>query len=174
MTVYYESDGLPLTEALDRGLAWLFTTEHPPGAMVFHLGDSLRVRDNRRLSFIPAGSRSGRAPVVVLEVAAPRKRRAAKFNDLQHVPLTPVEMDQLAALLEQRRHQIIDQWNGFPATGGSLALGTALHPSMLAALDRYRAGCPAHGGTVFCHCPLWTSGYERLVPLRTRSQAVVL
>ena len=59
-------------------------------------------------------------------------------------------------------------------TGGSLALGSTLHPSMQAARDSYHQGCAAHSGSVFCNCPLWREGFGRLIPLRDRREAVLL
>jgi hypothetical protein len=45
---------------------------------------------------------------------------------------------------------------------------------MQRALDNYRRGCSMHGGSVFCNCAMWRQGFNRLIPLRTRSEAVAL
>lgn len=171
----FPSGGLPLGEALDRGLDWLLRTEQPEGAIVSHHGDSLKVADNRRLSFVPAGSADGRAPVIVLEVAAPRRRETSHARPLAQWGLAPHEMDQLAAMLAERGHTVTSTWNGFPASSGSVALGgESLHPTMAAALENYRLGCAMHGGTVFCNCKHWREGFARLKPLRNHSEAITL
>jgi hypothetical protein len=172
---YYQSDGLPMADALDRGLAWLFDTEQKPGAVVSHHGDSLRVRDNRRLTFVPRGSADNNAPVIVLEVAAPHRRKTSGQRPLAQWGLAPDELDRLAELLEGRGHPVTSRWNGFPATSGSVALGNSrLHPSMRAAIENYHLGCALHYGTVFCNCALWREGFARLTPLRARNEVTTL
>lgn len=169
-TAPYRPNGLPMDEALDRGLAWLFTTDHPEGSMVFHLGDTLRVMHNRILGFMPSTHGKDGTPVVTLDVQTTQPR--GRSSTVPHTPLAPDELHRLAGMLADRGHEVVSQWNGFPHTTGSLALATPLHPSMRAALDRYRAGCPAHDGTVFCSCPLWREGYKRLVPLRSSREVL--
>lgn len=168
---YYDSDGLPMTEALDRGLDWLFLTEHQEGAVVSHLGDALKVHDNRRLRFIPQGSADGRAPVVVLEVARPHRRETSHDRPLSHWGLAPQEIYDLVKLLNERGHDVTSTWNGFPCTSGSVALGnSSLHPTMKAAIDAYHLGCAMHHGSVFCNCPHWREGFTRLTPLVPRGK----
>lgn len=173
---YYQSDGLPLTDALDRGLAWLFRTEHKQGAIVSHHGDSLKVRDNRRLRFVPRGSVDNRAPVIVLEVAAPHRRDNRTFHrPLQQWGLAPQEIDVLTALLAERGHTVTSRWNGFPAASGSVALGGShLHPTMQAAIDGYHLGCAMHYGSVFCNCLHWREGFARLTGLRAKNEVSTL
>jgi hypothetical protein len=172
---YYTSDGLPFEEALDRGLAWLFRTEHKQGAIVSHHGDSLKVRDNRRLTFVPQGSVDNRAPVVVLDVAAPRRRKTTHDRPLGQWGLAPQEIDVLVELLADRGYPVTSRWNGFPASSGSVALGEArLHPTMLAAIEGYHAGCAMHYGSVFCNCPHWREGFSRLTGLRARNEVTTL
>lgn len=172
---YYQSDGLPFEEALDRGLDWLFRTEQKEGAVLSHHGDSLKVRDNRRLSFVPAGSVDGRAPVIVLSVAAPRRRESTHDRPLSHWGLAPQEIYNLVGLLNARGHDVTSTWNGFPADTGSVALGNdKLHPTMAAALENYRLGCPVHYGSVFCNCAHRREGYDRLTGLRARHEVNAL
>lgn len=172
---YYASDGLPMGEALDRGLTWLLRTEHKQGAIVSHHGDSLRVRDNRRLRFVPRGSVNNGCPVIVLEVAAPHRRKATRDRPLAQWGLAPQEIDNLVALLAERGHEVTSRWNGFPATSGSVALGgTRLHPTMAAAIDNYHLGCAMHYGTVFCNCPHWREGFARLTGLRAKGEVTTL
>lgn len=172
---YYASDGLPLEAALDRGLDWLLRTEQKQGAIVSHHGDSLKVRDNRRLSFVPAGSADGRAPVIVLSVAAPRRRKSTGARPLSQWGLAPQEIDGLVELLAARGHEVTSRWNGFPSDTGSVALGkTRLHPTMTAALENYRLGCAMHYGSVFCNCPHWREGFDRLTGLRARGEVSML
>lgn len=171
----WPSGGLPYDVALTRGLDWLLRTEQPQGAIVSHHGDSLKVEHNRRLRFIPAGSRDNRAPVIVLEVAAPRRRESTHDRPLAQWGLAPHEIYDLVKRLQDRGHEVTSTWNGFPADSGSVALGNErLHPTMAAALENYHLGCAAHGGTVFCNCPLWREGFDRLKPLRSRAEVTTL
>lgn len=171
----WAKDGLPLDEALDRGLDWLLRTEQPEGAVLSHHGDSLKCHDNRRLSFVPAGSRDGNCPVIVLEVRAPRRRETTHDRPLASWGLAPHEIYDLVKRLNERGHDVTSTWNGFPASTGSVALGNdRLHPTMAAALANYRKGCAAHGGSVFCNCDLFREGFSRLKPLRSPREVVLL
>lgn len=171
----WANDGLPLEEALDRGLDWLLRTEQPEGAIVSHHGDSLKCHNNRRLIFVPAGSVDNRCPVIVLEVRAARRRETSHDRPLATWGLAPHEMDHLTALLAERGHEVTSTWNGFPASSGSVALGKeSLHPTMAAALENYRKGCAAHGGSVFCNCDLFREGFTRLKPLRSPREVTTL
>jgi hypothetical protein len=173
-TPRWPNRGLPLEEALDRGLDWLLRTEHKEGAVVSHHGDSLTCRDNRRLKFIPHGSATGRAPVIVLEVSVPRRRQATHEQPLDQWGLAPGEIYHLVKLLQDRGHDVTSTWNGFPATSGSVALGnTRLHPTMEAAINAYHQGCAMHQGTVFCNCAHWREGFDRLTPLRTARECAL-
>lgn len=170
---YYASDGLPLEEALDRGLEWLFRTEHLEGAIVSHHGDALKVRDNRRLSFVPRGSADNRAPVIVLSVAAPRRRQPTHDRPLAQYGLAPHEIWNLVKLLQDRGHDVTSTWNGFPSDSGSVALGNdRLHPTMARAIENYHLGCAMHHGSVFCNCPHWREGFTRLTPLVPRDKVL--
>lgn len=134
------------------GLAWLFDTTQPDGAIVSHHGVTVGVGD-RRYRFIPRGAED--RPVVVVDAVAVAGQDVAV--------LEPDELTELTGVLAELGHEVVDRWNGHPAGTGSLALAGAVQPSLLAALDRYHAGCPDHGGSVFCDCGWFRAGYRLLV-----------
>jgi hypothetical protein len=143
--------------AVAAGLAWLFDTAQPAGAIVTHHGATL-VAGDRRYCFVPRGY-AGHA-VVVVEVAKlnfdGRLRRHTAV-------LEPDELAVLDGLLTEMGHEVVDTWNGHPGITGSVALARPVEPSLLAAVDRYRAGCPDHGGSVFCACGWYAAGNRLLV-----------
>lgn len=155
--------------ALTAGLKWLFETEQPEGAMASHHGEDVRDQDgNRRYSFVPRGSRSNRAPVVVVNVLDKKYEERDQYRELAN-GLDEGEMDAVAADLEALGYTVIDRWNG--STGGetgSLALEGSAHPSLLAAVALQQAGCTNKGdehktGSVFCGCGWAVTGRQQLV-----------
>jgi hypothetical protein len=115
---------------------------------------------NRTLSLVPSGWEGH--VVIVLEV---RDRRYAPgmFGELLN-GLEEGEMDRLIALLADLGHNVVEHWNGRPrSVTGSVALARPANPALLAAVTRYRAGCPNHH-TVFCpaECGWFRNGYAML------------
>ncbi|MEH0657699.1 hypothetical protein QA860_08130 [Streptomyces stelliscabiei] len=87
-------------------------------------------------------------------------------NDLKTPanPLEPGELEALAAELERRGFSVEGTWNGHPGTTGSVGLVRPAHPTLVAAVDRYRAGCLEHPNrSVFCDCETWRAGFTRVV-----------
>ena len=157
-----------LAQALERGLAWLYTDAHPAGSQVFHLGASLACRHNRTLSFVPGRSHERGGAVIVLEVTRPVRRTGSRPYPSM-VPLAPDELDRLERLLAQRGYSVTHRWNGFPATTGSLELAQPISSAMYAARTRYSQGCPLHPArSVFCSCPQWRAAYDLLIPLKPK------
>lgn len=153
-----------LTAALDTGLAWLFDTEQPADAHVFHLGESLWTNVNRHVSFVPSGV--DHLPVVVLNVSRGEYTTSHDGHVLPSNPLLKGELEDLAADLERRGYPIHKTWNGHPGITGSVCLARPAHPTLLAAVARYHAGCPAHPSeSVFCGCEVWRGQYARRVQL---------
>lgn len=156
---------------LAAGLAWLYETEQPPGAIPDHHGYSCSAGD-RRYRFCPAGARS--LPVVVVDVRHPRY----DTGKLDRVLLNPLggapEMDALVAAIEALGVVVADRWNGEAHhETGSLGLAERAHPTLLAGLRRYRAGCPDHR-TVFCGGWRASKGQEDCTWLRDGSALMVL
>ncbi|MFE3126742.1 hypothetical protein ACFXHD_25340 [Streptomyces hydrogenans] len=140
-------------DALKAGLRWLFDTEQPDTAIVTHLGMAIPGAGNRWYGLCPSGA-DGQ---VVISVNVARVTWAR--DDQGSCPANPIAYGELAwlkGLLEHLGHTVTSTWNGFPGVSGSLALATAPHPSLTAAVDRYRAGCPRHPEAgVFCDCTAW-------------------
>ncbi|MGQ4340356.1 hypothetical protein ACN6LF_005225 [[Kitasatospora] papulosa] len=153
-----------LDTVLTAGLRWLYETEQPADAWDQHHGVSLPLpADNRTYSFCPAGYRS--LTVVVVNVAKVDWIDNGP-NDLK-TPANPLKVDELDSLADDLRahgFEVNDMWNGHPGITGSVGLARPAHPSLLAAVDRYRAGCLAHPQrSVFCDCDAWRAGFTRIV-----------
>ncbi|MFC8862686.1 hypothetical protein [[Kitasatospora] papulosa] len=153
-----------LDTVLTAGLRWLYETEQPADAWDQHHGVSLPLpADNRTYSFCPAGYRS--LTVVVVNVAKVDWIDNGP-NDLK-TPANPLKVDELDSLADDLRahgFEVNDMWNGHPGITGSVGLARPAHPSLLAAVDRYRAGCLAHPQrSVFCDCDAWRAGFNRIV-----------
>lgn len=131
-----------LRPTLEAGLVWLYDTEQPEDALVQHHGVALPAVGDRWLKFCPQGS-AGR-PTIVIDVAC--VQWGGPYEPPKN-PLAQGEPEQLASMI--KRSPIARTWNGHPGITGSIALTHPAHPSLLAAVDRYRVRCPEHG-SVFC------------------------
>lgn len=142
MTVYDE----PTRAVLRAGLAWLYDTEQPPEAHDEHHGASCKV-GARRLTFVPRGFR-GPGAVIVVDVATPLTDGEGNLLN----PLAPDEREALTAALADLGRSVRDHWNGGRDAGTlSIELDAPAHPSLLAAVSRYHAGCPTHHTPLCAH-----------------------
>jgi hypothetical protein len=152
-----------LDTVLTAGLRWLYETEQPDNAWQ-HRGLLLPTpATNRLYSFIPAND--WKRPVIAVDVATIEWIDNGP-NELPTPanPLEPGELDALAAVLRTVGFELTSTWNGHPQTTGSVGLARPTHPSLLAAVDRYHAGCLVHPErSVFCDCDSWRSGFRRMV-----------
>ncbi|WP_070014504.1 hypothetical protein [Streptomyces nanshensis] len=147
-------------EALDVGLTWLYGTEQPAGAYVTHHGIVVHADDNRHYSFSPSGAEN--LPVVVVNVT--HVEYGDNLNDPPKTPLDPGELETLADELAARGHTVRETWNGHPGISGSVGLADEAHPTLRAAVETYRKGCPAHPREgVFCACPEWRAASDRAI-----------
>ncbi|WP_367139734.1 hypothetical protein [Saccharothrix sp. HUAS TT1] len=146
---------MPTLLALMR---WGFHVEQPDAAIVPHSGASLTApaTANRRYSLIPE---VGGWPVLVVDVVD-SQWDSAKYA--HGVVLHPDELDCLHLALDSMGFQVVERWNGHPTTTGSLRLaGRQAHPSLLAAVKRYHAGCPDHPAKgLFCDCGWYQAGHR--------------
>jgi hypothetical protein len=140
-------------DVLRTGLDWLYSTEQPDDeSIVSHHGINAPVVEGRRYRFVPSGFQA--APVIVVNVVKPRYTGPLDNQRLVN-PLEPGELAALQAQIEQWGHEVGSSWNGEGETG-SVGLATRAHPSLLAALDRERKGCPDHPRQILCSwdgCP---------------------
>lgn len=153
-----------LDTVLTAGLRWLYDTEQPDTAWQGHHGLLLPLpAANRLYAFAPAND--WKDPVVVVDVAKIEWIDNGP-NELA-TPANPLETGELDALADQLRTlgvEVASTWNGHPLTSGSIGLARPAHPSLVAAVDRYRAGCLAHPQrSVFCDCDDWRAGFTRIV-----------
>jgi len=140
------------------GLNWLYTIEQDDSeSIVSHHGINAPVVEGRRYRFIPSGFNPVGAPVIVVSVAKPHYTGPLDNQELAN-PLQPGEFTQLQAQVQDCGHEIHSTWNGEGETG-SIGLATPAHPTLLAALERNRQGCPDHPKQILCSwdgCP-WHS-----------------
>lgn len=153
-----------LNTVLTTGLRWLYETEQPDNAWQSRPGLLLRVpAANRLYGFCP--SNAWQLPVVAVDVAkiewidnGPSELKTPAN------PLKPGELESLAAELRALGAEVARTWNGHPQTTGSVGLARPAHTSLLAAVERYRAGCLVHPTRfVFCDCADWQAGFTRIV-----------
>ncbi|MFE7106597.1 hypothetical protein ACFU98_35155 [Streptomyces sp. NPDC057575] len=149
---------------LTAGLRWLYETGQPDNAWQGHHGLLLRApAANRLYSFIPAND--WKRPVVAVDVAKIEWIDNGP-NELKTPanPLAAGELESLAAELRSLGYEFTATWNGYPQTTGSVGLARPAHPSLLAAVDRYHAGCLVHPKrSVFCDCDAWREGFTRII-----------
>lgn len=126
---------------IGAGLAWLFDTVQPDGAACFHLGPS-RDSGDRLFGFIP----SAQWPILTMDLVHPEYDDRGNLTN----PLTRHDVDTLWADMKRRGITVRSSWNGKGTHTVSLALAGHVHPTLLAAVETYRRGCPHHGGSVFC------------------------
>lgn len=156
----------PPAAVLAAGLEWLYSTGQPDGAVLQHHGTTLQGGD-RYYQFCPQSA--FQRPVVVVHVAAPEWSEGVRDRVLLN-PLAPNELADLAAAVELLGFEVATAWNGHPGPDGSIGLRRPAHPSLLAALARYRTGCPEHPREgVFCSCGWYAAGNKLLVTPATRA-----
>lgn len=147
---------------LAAGLAWLYETEQPATSALQHHGVFGPRLGDRRYRFIPADD--GKRPVVVVDVPEPLYDTSivSKWQLLNPIG-GDEEMLALAATVRDLGYDTGRWWNG-NGESGSLGLASPAHPTLLAAVDRYKAGCLEHPRAgVFCTCPWYRPGRALLV-----------
>lgn len=163
-----------LAAVLDTGLGWLYDTVQPDDAHQQHHGITIGLPSaNRIYGFCPAGWSN--LPVVSVEVAKVEHKLDADGDWIPANPLEPDELAALAAELERRGFPVNHTWNGHPGVTGSVGLVRPAHPTLVAAVDRYRRGCVVHPErSVFCDCEAWNAEGARIVqPARPTVPAAV-
>lgn len=153
---------------LAAGLRWLFEVEQPEDALLQHHGERMKGEGNRTFDFIPTGA--DRMPVVVVNVAEISYRMNGQGYEVPANPLEPNELTDLTTTLAALGVEVTRTWNGHPAITGSLGLAQPAHPSLLAAVKRYLAGCLTHPErSVFCPCGWYPEGNAKIVRLAALS-----
>ncbi|MFE2712279.1 hypothetical protein ACFXKI_09880 [Streptomyces mirabilis] len=153
-----------LDEILDTGLGWLYDTVQPDDAHQHHLGIVFHLPEaNRWYGFVPEGARS--LPVVSVDVLTVEWiDNGPNGLGTPGNPLELGELDVLAAGLRRRGVESSGTWNGHPGATGSVGLVRPAHPTLVAAVDRYRRGCVVHPErSVFCDCEAWRAEGARIV-----------
>ncbi|QYN17530.1 hypothetical protein [Amycolatopsis sp. DSM 110486] len=148
-------------KALETGLSWLYRTEQPPGGVITHHGIITGALNDRRYTFVPCGPKD--LPLVIVNVV----RREYDENGFLLSALDENELEELTAILRMMGsfygYPVVERWNGHPFETGTVQLGSPVHPTLLAAVNTYRAGCPAHPDAgVLCACGWYRDGYQRM------------
>lgn len=145
-------------DVLTAGLTWLYDTVQPDGAIITHHGTGHRAGPRLRLGFVPMPD-----PVIVINIAD-----AQYGEDLDRTlknPLTADEYTEVQILLAELGRPPIDRWNGAGCDSGSFRLTGPIHPTLAAAVEKYRAGCPVHPGPLcsWDGCPWYPTGNKLIV-----------
>ncbi|MDO3013273.1 hypothetical protein P5V34_04635 [Mycobacteroides abscessus subsp. abscessus] len=143
---------ITLDAALSVGLRWLYTTEQPTDALVEPSGARLAAV-GRHLRFLPLGGHDGN-PLIVIDAVIPHWVPVNSGPPLS--TLTRAELDTVAEELANIGVKP-SQWQCHAITS-TIVLKTPAHPSLRAAVDRYRAGCPYHRSLV-CDAPVGCGGH---------------
>ncbi|MFJ2780216.1 hypothetical protein [Kitasatospora sp. NPDC087315] len=147
----------PVHRILIAGLAWLYDTEQPDGAILQHHGTTLGTHDNRHYTVTPTGAMN--LPVFVVDIVD----MDFDFERSEPGPRNVLAAGELAALADTLAAfgaEVRTTWNGTGVTG-SIGLRRPAHPTLTAAVDRYHARCPTHHN-VFCSdqgCTWYTDGH---------------
>jgi hypothetical protein len=142
----YEDHPVDLKQrVLAAGLYWLFDTVQPDGALDSHHGTGPRSAEDRTYSFIPSGHAG--MPVVVMEIHESAKRWAPRRGLMELAnPLTDADVTEFEDRLTKLGHTPARSWNGAGCDTVSMQLAERAHPTLLAAVAKYRRGCPEHAG----------------------------
>lgn len=149
--------------ALKTGIAWLAETQQPPGSLPSHLGECFF--GHRKIGFSPGGRATiGRKGiVVVVQIIHPVWSLLATLEN----PFAPGEVDAYANTISSLGHQIVDRWNGTPnSESACFRIDLQAHPSYVAGVDLYHAGCPKHRTKYCAHnggCTWWHEGYAKVI-----------
>jgi len=153
---------LQVEAVLAVGLSWMLDTVQVAGALDQHHGVySPVVAAARIYNFVPVGAR--RRPVIVYNVAYPVYAHGP-LGELINPLAGDEECDWMISILADLGVKAAECWNGMGKTG-SIGLAEPAHPSLIAAVDLYMAGCPecAPVRNVFCKAHNWfTAGQEKM------------
>ncbi|VBA34334.1 hypothetical protein [Mycobacterium pseudokansasii] len=129
------------------GLRWLLDTEQPHGALICPHDQSLPSVGNRRLRFRPQGL--GGHPAVLIEITdADWDFRRSRTPNV----VSPSELDDLLFVMSDCGEPAAATWQDNPRVTAAVALAAPAHPSLLAAVMRYRQSHPPYRGEAECHC----------------------
>jgi hypothetical protein len=138
--------------ATERALTWLYDTEQPADALVMPAGRELTF-GNTDLS---VGVRPGvTGPTLVLSLPRPgQSLNRAQWDEWQTL---------VAKLAKKHQTAIARTFNGPPTHTGAVVLDAAAHPTLVAAVQRFQAGCPWHRGACRDEGCSWYSSGARIV-----------
>lgn len=160
------------TAMLHAALDWITGVEQPDGAIITHHGRISPDADGLRFDICNA-----HMTVLVIVQRSKVEWDKSRVEWVLANPLTEQEMTDAETALTDwlaGTGTVVDRWNGAGCESGSLLTNRRAHPSLAAALARYRANCPEHGHP-FCgskisatspgeaDCRWWADGRALLV-----------
>lgn len=158
---------------LTTGLQWLCETIQPHNALVQPQGIGLPAVANRRFIFAP--NNVGPGATVAVHVTTVQHLHGP---DAPRDVLTGEELNDIAATLTAAHTGLHAQAVSAPgATFAHIQLALIVHPTLLGAVARYRAGCPRHhrpacGDIRNTQCSWFSDGFSRLLkPVAPRPQS---
>lgn len=143
--MHTEATATSTFDAMAAGLLWLYRTPQPENALLPWHGVSVHT-PTRWLSFIPEGV--GDRVTITVQVAGIQPTKVGTRGMVRDAApddrLDPDELDRIRETLERAGFTVGNVWPGSAGVVGSLTLTRPAHPTLVAAKDRYRAGCPDH------------------------------
>lgn len=153
------SDNVPFDRAVEAALHWLHDTPQPHEAALqhhgLHVARTVLPSTGREVALSACPSGAGQRPVLIVTAAeSHRGGDVWSFTD-----------DGWASAVGAvaARTPVHTTWNGPPATSGSVGLVHGAHPTLLAAVARYFAGCPDHRRGCAAHGCRWLIDRSALV-----------
>lgn len=135
--------------AIVQGVAWMYETQQPEGALLPAQGFVIPVPDEQRtVSLHPLGAHD--RPVIVVAHTDPEQS------------LRRNEIKTLATWCQRMRISVRNVWEHHPCHGGTVELGKRSHPTLAQASRAYGDGCPEHGYRTDPACDWYTRGYALL------------
>lgn len=159
-----EERAAAITPTLAAGLVWLYQTAQPRNALVQPQGIALPAVADRRFIFVPDVGGQGAAVVVHVTTTHRDGDVPAAPSDV----LTGEELADVAAAVMAAHSGVRARVVSAPGSvAGHIQLSVKAHPLLLAAVARYRAGCPRHrqpacGYIRNTQCGWFADGFARL------------
>lgn len=147
------------------GLRWLLDTEQPAGALICPHGQTLSSVGNRRLRFSAEGF-DGR-PAVFFEVSDTEQQSGSNASNT----LTDYEIDEFAFMLSDCGEDAAATRCNDTYHIAAWALSARAPSSLLAAVARYRQGCPTHRGSAPSCCSWYSNGSQRAISIHDLHRA---
>ena len=136
----------------ERAFTWLYDTEQPPDALVMPAGRTL-IPGNAGLALAIRPGITGPTLSLSTEHASFALNRGY-WDEWQTV---------VAKTAKKHKVGVARTFNGPPTHTGAIVLDTPAHPTLVAAVERFQAGCPLHRGACRDEGCSWFTAGARIV-----------